>query len=507
MTRSRSPAAHSSARPANGSASTSPKRCAVYTRVSTENGLDQEFNSLDAQREACEAYVASQKHEGWTLASGAYSDGGWSGGSLDRPDLKRLMADVAARRLDVIVVYKVDRLTRSLADFAKLVELFDAHGVSVVSVTQAFNTTTSMGRLTLNVLLSFAQFEREVTAERIRDKVAASRRKGLRTGGTTPLGYVVVDKKLVPQPEEAAAIRAIYEGYLAEGSLGRLIAHLDAKGIVTKRTPLKDGRIRGGLRFGKGPLTHILTNPLYIGEVTHKGQRFPGEHPAIIERDLFDRVQAQLKVDAGAHRRRRITLAEEFLLAGRIEDDRGNAMTPTRARKGGAHYRYYVSQALMQGRAHEAGTIARVSAVNVERVVMEEALKGAGHGSEQADVAAPAIQRVVVERDQLCVWLEAPNSAATNPLVIPFQPVVHRPHRSIHAGQETSTVDLSPASAKRFLFEVATGRAWLNDLVTGKAASTAAIAEREGCSERRVRMMLERAFTAPSSVRYALAQR
>lgn len=522
--RTRRPAPAHRSRPSQAQGLATGKRCAVYARVSTEAGLDQEFNSLDAQREACEAYILSQRHEGWTLEPNAYADGGWSGGSLDRPDLKRLMADIQAGRLDVIVVYKVDRLTRSLADFAKLVDLFDAHGVSFVSVTQAFNTTTSMGRLTLNVLLSFAQFEREVTAERIRDKVAASRAKGLRTGGATPLGYVVKDKKLVPDEAEAATVRLIYECYLAEGSLGKLIAHLDAKGIVTKRTLLKDGRIRGGLRFSKGPLVHVLTNRTYVGEVPHKGRSFPGEHPAIVGRDLFDAVQAKLKADASAHRRRRIVLRDLFPLAGRIVDDRGNAMTPVRARKGGAHYRYYVSHALMQGRAHEAGSMARVSALAVERAVMQAI--GAKEGNETGECVAcdckgiaasesgseahdeitgclAAVQAVVVERGRLRVRLASPQEPAAT-VVIPFVPDARRPRRSIiHPTSNDPDATRSPAAARRFLCAVATGRAWLDELISGKVTSTAAIAEREGCSERRVRMMLDLAFTAPEQVRRA----
>ena len=265
---------------ANGVTTAKVLRCAVYTRKSTEYGLEQEFNSLDNQREAGEAFVKSQAHEGWRLCPEPYDDGGLSGGTLERPALKRLLAEVEAGRVDVVVVYKVDRLTRSLADFAKLVELFDRHGASFVSVTQAFNTTTSMGRLTLNVLLSFAQFEREVTGERIRDKIAASRRKGLRTGGPVPLGYRVENKKLVPDPVEAETVRMIFARYLGLGSLTALIAELDRTGTVTKVSPRRDGSVRGGIRFGKGGLAALLKNRCYVGEVVHKGRHFPGEHRA-----------------------------------------------------------------------------------------------------------------------------------------------------------------------------------------------------------------------------------
>jgi DNA invertase Pin-like site-specific DNA recombinase len=266
-------------------------RCGIYTRVSTDNGLDQEFNSLDAQYEASSAYIKSQAHAGWVQVKTRYDDGGFSGGSTDRPALQRLLEDIRARKIDVIVVYKVDRLTRSLADFAKLVELFDAHRVSFVSVTQQFNTTTSMGRLTLNVLLSFAQFEREVTSERIRDKVAASKKKGMWVGGPLPLGYVMKDGKVAVVPEEAERVRHIFSRYLELGSVRALMRDLKDRNIVSRRRVLKTGAIRGGVPFGCGALFHLLRNRFYIGEVNYKGQIYPGEQPPILDRDLFDQVQ------------------------------------------------------------------------------------------------------------------------------------------------------------------------------------------------------------------------
>src|SRR6187455_1529110 len=256
-----------------------PIRCAIYTRVSTDAGLDQEFNSLDAQYDASQAYIRSQAHAGWSLVKGRYDDGGFSGGSTDRPALQRLLADVVARRIHIIVVYKVDRLTCSLADFAKLVELFDAHGVSFVSVTQQFNTTTSMGRLTLNVLLSFAQFEREVISERIRDKVAASKRKGLWVGGMVPLGYELKDGKLLIVEQEAELVRTIFRRYLKLASLNLLMADLRTRGIVTKVRTLKTGETMGGIPFTRGPLFYILRNRFYIGEVVYKGEICPGPQP------------------------------------------------------------------------------------------------------------------------------------------------------------------------------------------------------------------------------------
>ena len=259
-----------------------PQRCAIYTRKSTEHNLDLEFNSLDAQREACEAYIKSQAHEGWRLIPDHYDDGGLSGASLDRPALQNLLADVRAGKITVVVVYKVDRLTRSLADFAKLVELFDQYGMSFVSITQSFNTTSSMGRLTLNVLLSFAQFEREVIGERVRDKIAASKRKGLWVGGPVPLGYRCLDKKLEIVPEEAETVRTIFSLYLELGSMGALIAELDRRGIRTKVNGRRDGRQSGGIRFGVGPLAHLLKNRFYIGEVAYRGEVHRGEHEPIL---------------------------------------------------------------------------------------------------------------------------------------------------------------------------------------------------------------------------------
>ena len=271
------------------------QRCAIYTRVSTDQGLEQDFNSLDAQREASEAYIKSQSHEGWRLIRDRYDDGGFSGGSMDRPALQKLLADVEARRIDVIVVYKVDRLTRSLADFAKLVGIFDEHEVSFVSVTQSFNTTTSMGRLTLNVLLSFAQFEREVTGERIRDKIAASKKKGMWMGGVVPLGYRVEDRALHIVDDHAAIVRSLFRRYLEAGSVVYLKQPLDAEGL---RIPIRvdgAGRSTGGGLFSRGHIYKILTNPIYVGRITHKGQVHEGQHPPIVTQDLWDQVQQSLR--------------------------------------------------------------------------------------------------------------------------------------------------------------------------------------------------------------------
>jgi site-specific DNA recombinase len=312
-------------------------RCAIYTRVSTESGLDQDFNSLDAQYDAAQAYIRSQAHAGWTLVRTRYDDGGFSGGSTDRPALQQLLADIRAHRINVIVVYKVDRLTRSLADFAKLVELFDAHGVSFVSVTQQFNTTTSMGRLTLNVLLSFAQFEREVTSERIRDKIGASKRKGLWVGGVVPLGYQAKDRKITVVADEAKTVRHIFRRYLDLGSLNRLLADLRRTGVKTKLRPLSNGRTIGGIPFTRGSLAALLRNRFYIGEVSYKGEIFPAEQPAILDRALFEAVQTKLDQQRTNHAKAR--QKSQSLLTSRIFDARGNRMTPSHVVKNGVRYR------------------------------------------------------------------------------------------------------------------------------------------------------------------------
>jgi site-specific DNA recombinase len=335
-------------------------RCAVYTRKSTEEGLEMEFNSLDAQREACEAYIASQKAEGWLLVPDRYDDGGYSGANLERPALKRLMDHIEARRVDVVVVYKIDRLSRSLMDFAKLVEVFDRNAVTFVSVTQSFNTTNSMGRLTLNILLSFAQFERELTGERIRDKFAASRKKGMWMGGWAPLGYNIRDRKLVINAAEAAHVRFIFERFARLGSVTKLIPILAAEGIKAK----------SGKPVEKGYLYRIISNPVYVGEAVHKGTSYPGEHKAIIDRPLWERVQEILKVSPrkrAAHSRARTPA----LLKGLIFGPSGTAMTPSHTRRNGKLYRYYVAMDVLK-RGAEPGPVSRIAAGDVERAVVDQ---------------------------------------------------------------------------------------------------------------------------------------
>lgn len=318
-------------------------RCAVYTRKSTEDGLEQEFNSLDAQYEACAAYAVSQRHEGWVVIPDRYDDGGFSGGNVQRPGMQRLLADVAAGKVDIILVYKIDRLTRSLADFAKIVDVLDRAGASFVSITQSFNTTTSMGRLTLNMLLSFAQFEREVTGERIRDKIAASKRKGMWMGGTVPLGYDVVDRKLVANPVQADLVRHIYSRYLELGSVVALAEELNAQGHRTKVQIRTSGPHRGGCIFRRGTLYHLLSNPIYLGKMVHKGEIFDGEHQAIIPVDLWNAAQDKLKVNASGTSRR-LRSEQPSLLVGLVFDAEDRAMTPSHATKPGKRYRYYVTR-------------------------------------------------------------------------------------------------------------------------------------------------------------------
>lgn len=321
-----------------------PVRCAIYTRKSTEEGLEQEFNSLDAQYEACASYVASQRHEGWTLVKDRYDDGGFSGGTLERPGLRRLLADVAAGKVQVIVLYKIDRLTRSLSDFSRIVEVLEQAGASFVSVTQSFNTTTSMGRLMLNVLLSFAQFEREVTGERIRDKIAASKKKGMWMGGPVPLGYEVKDRKLVINEKEAAIVRHIFSRYAELGSGQLLLNELREQGVRTKRRVYTNGTVRGDVPFTRGSLFHLLANRIYRGDMVHKGKAWPGEHDAIIDDDLWERVHlgiAENRVD----RKLRCNAAETSLLAGVIFDGLGRKMSPSHTARKGKRYRYYITHA------------------------------------------------------------------------------------------------------------------------------------------------------------------
>lgn len=345
-------------------------RCAIYTRKSTEEGLDQDFNSLDAQREACAAFIQSQKHEGWTELPARYDDGGYSGGTMERPALQRLLTDIEAGRIDVVVVYKVDRLTRALSDFAKLVDVFARRDVSFVSITQQFNTTTSMGRLTLNILLSFAQFERELIGERVRDKFAASRKKGMWMGGTVPLGYDVKDRKLVINDSEARVVVDVFRRYLRLKSVRALAEELAAAGIRSKRRCHPDGTEYGNQRFSRGALYLMLQNRTYRGEATHKGNAYPGEHSAIVDKPLWDAVQALL-ADNRITRASGANTKQPSLLTGMIFDEAGERLTPSWSAKKGTRYRYYVSTSLLTGHGTTRSGRRRVPAGNLESAVID----------------------------------------------------------------------------------------------------------------------------------------
>jgi site-specific DNA recombinase len=392
-------------------------RCAIYTRKSTEEGLEQAFNSLDAQREACEAYILSQKHEGWTTLPHPYDDGGFSGGSMDRPGLSQLLADVAAGKIDVVVVYKVDRLTRALADFARIVAIFDAAGVSFVSVTQAFNTTTSMGRLTLNVLLSFAQFEREVTAERVRDKIAASKAKGMWMGGVVPIGYRAEARSLQPVPDEAALVQRIFTRYLALGSVQRLKAELDGAGIRTPQRLHRSGRSSGRAAFSRGRLYNLLANPLFVGRIRHRDQVHGGQHPPIIDEALWQAVQDRLASNRQS-RSMRGTAERPSPLAGRLFDPDGRKMRPSHARKNGRRYRYYVSTDLVVGSVAACATGWRIPARELEAAVgraVAARLREPGLLSEvlRLSSSAPdASSRLIGRISEFADRLDAPASAA-----------------------------------------------------------------------------------------------
>ena len=508
------------------SPSVKPVRCAIYTRVSTEHGLDQEFNSLDAQYDAASAYIKSQAHAGWTLIRSRYDDGGYSGGSTDRPDLQRLLNDIRARKLDVIVVYKVDRLTRSLADFAKLVELFDAHGVSFVSVTQQFNTTTSMGRLTLNVLLSFAQFEREVTSERIRDKIAASKRKGLWVGGPLPLGYHMKDDKVAVVEDEAERVRLIYRRYLELSGVNALVRDLRERDIRTKARLLATGATRGGVPFGRGSLFYLLRNRSYIGEVKYKDEILPGEQPAIMDRALFDAVQQKL-TDQWTHRTT-VRNASDHLLTGLLFDDAGHRMVPTHATKAGIRYRYYVSLPHLHGESKTAalGSLSRVRASDVEDLIVRslDAHPVAQKERPTSDTANSGdrqrlleqVARIEVHDDRLVVRLMAPEAEQAtdagdgHSLSIPWQRAPSRKSRQILLPHGIPKSVVRPTRIERrarLVSAIARGRRWLDEIVSGSVTDIAQIAARQKCSVRQVNMTISLAFLAPELVRAAVEGR
>jgi site-specific DNA recombinase len=489
-----------------------PLRCAIYTRVSTDSGLEQEFNSLDAQREAAEAYIKSQAHEGWRLIRQGYDDGGYSGGTLERPALKQLLQDVRDKTVDIIVVYKVDRLTRSLADFAKLVELFDQNSASFVSVTQSFNTTTSMGRLTLNVLLSFAQFEREVTAERIRDKIAASKKKGIWMGGIPPLGYRVQDRKLLIDPVEAKTVKMIFERYLELGSTLPLLEELGRAGVRTRKRTLSNGKSVGGIPFTRGPLHHLLGNRTYIGELNHRKASYPGEHEAVVDRETFEAVQAQSKRNVQTFRNTRT--ASEALLMGKLFDDRGNLMTPTHSSKNGVRYRYYTCRLLIEGRRSEAGKITTVSAVAIERAVVAalrsservSAETNSSSSLQDGELIKGCLARVMIHTGRLQIFMNSGEEPAH--IEVPWTRPASRPKREILLPHVDTRRDGRPIKTEiraSVVKAVSQGRRWLNELISDPKLTIDALAEREDRSKRSVNMLLSLNFLAPEIVRALIA--
>jgi DNA invertase Pin-like site-specific DNA recombinase len=455
-----------------------------------------------------------------------YDDGGYSGGSTDRPDLQRLLDDIRTRKIDVIVVYKVDRLTRSLADFAKLVELFDAHGVSFVSVTQQFNTTTSMGRLTLNVLLSFAQFEREVTSERIRDKIAASKRKGIWVGGTLPFGYKMKEGKIAVVEEEAELVRLIFRRYLELGSVNELLRDLRERNIRTKIRQLSTGAMRGGIPFGRGALYYVLSNRFYIGEVKYKDEILPGEQPPIMERALFEAVR-QKSLAQWSHRTV-VRNKSDHLLTGLLFDDAGHRMIPTHATKAGVRYRYYVSTPFLHGEAKtaSAGSVSRVPAADIEDTVVKSLKKHLATKRDGATSCAvhlgdrealtKLVAGIVVHRDQLVIRLksdnadEASDSPDDQPLTIPWQKPPSKKSRQILLPHNASRSDARPEQFERrarLVSAIARGRRWLDDVVLGRVTTISELCAREKCSTRQVNMTISLAFLAPNLVKAAVEGR
>ncbi len=509
-------------------------RCAIYTRKSSEEGLEQDFNSLDAQREACAAYVASQKAEGWTLVKSRYDDGGLSGGTLERPGLERLLTDIDARKVDLVVVYKVDRLTRSLADFAKLVERFDAAGASFVSVTQQFNTATSMGRLTLNVLLSFAQFEREVTAERIRDKIAASKKKGLWMGGLVPLGYDARDRSLVINETEAETVRTLFQLYLDLGCVRRVKEEADRQDLLSKHRQFESGKNYGGMPFTRGRIYHLLSNPVYVGQIRHKEQTYPGQHPAIIDRETFDAVQLSLTARAG-RMRAQSSPAASSPLAGKFIDETGDRLTPSHAVRRGKRHRYYVSRRLIADSGEPDLSGWRLPAAALERAVAKlivDALDSSTAAQGLITGAAPeALRKLPSAVKSLATVLGGPDRSPTlkalvdsgriepGRLSVTLAPAAIAERLGVPTGQinpdalsldgaftlrrrgvEAKLVlgDTTPGVDWTLLKAFAVGWTWFEEIKAG--ATMQAIANREGISQRRVAALVDLAFLAPDIV-------
>jgi site-specific DNA recombinase len=443
-------------------------RCAIYTRKSSEEGLEQDFNSLDAQREACEAYIASQKHEGWTALSELYDDGGFSGGTMERPAFRRLLTDVSEGRIDVVVVYKVDRLTRSLSDFAKIVEVFDKRKVSFVSVTQQFNTTSSMGRLTLNILLSFAQFEREVTGERIRDKIAASKKKGMWMGGFPSLGYDVRDRKLIVNEAEANTVQHIFRRYTELKSVRLLKADLDTQGIVSKARRAADGTRFGEKPLARGALYLMLQNRIYRGEIVHKGKSHPGEHKAIIDDRLWSEVQSILQENR-TDRVLGMSERQVGLLSGILFDARGERMTPTYSMKNGARYRYYVSRSLMTGAAKDSGQ--RIPASELEALVRRRIHDWLTDRPAMLDVAQNHTSDAELQKRLIVGW-ERAVASWPDLRVDEIRAFVVAVVSRIQAHADRVEIALDPIKALRLLTQIGGDNSIIADVSTGADGPT-----------------------------------
>ncbi|GAC1419065.1 MAG: hypothetical protein NVSMB62_11400 [Acidobacteriaceae bacterium] len=519
--------------------------CAIYTRKSSEEGLEQSFNSLQAQREACEAYILSQRHEGWEVIKDLYDDGGFSGGNMTRPALTRLLEDIARKVVDTVVVYKVDRLTRSLTDFARIVDQFDKQGVSFVSVTQQFNTTTSMGRLTLNVLLSFAQFEREVTGERIRDKVAASKRKGMWMGGVLPIGYDLRDRQVIVNPGEAEQVQQIYRKYLELQCVSKLRKHLEDTGVRSKLRTSTTGRISGGAIYSRGALYGLLQSRFYRGEITHKGASYPGQHQAIIDQELWERVQMQFKANMQAPRRRART-SSNSLLTGLLYDAQGNRFTPSHAIKKSKRYRYYVSEAVISKPSRKSEGPTRLPAEEIEQAViaqiqgflqspqrMQDALCGADSSPEEIQRAAEVaqkwatataddvrgllpslLQRVVLQKDAVELHLqtrairEGLDSADTRAregvrtdspdgLTVASAPAAFMKCKGEVRLVLSPDAGLSRQPVPSLVKAVARAHQWLDTILRGELPNQSAIAQQSGVHKRYVGRVMQLAFLAP----------
>lgn len=510
-------------------------RCAIYTRKSSEEGLEQGFNSLDAQREACEAFIASQQHEGWKLVPNFYDDGGYSGGNMDRPALKQLLQDIDQKKVNIVVVYKVDRLTRSLADFAKIVEQFDAKGISFVSVTQQFNTTSSMGRLTLNVLLSFAQFEREVTGERIRDKIAASKSKGMWMGGTPHMGYVAHERTLKIDEEAATLVRYIYKRYLALGSVRLLKQDLDKQGITTPQRFASTNRQFGGRPFSRGHLYKVLSNPVYIGKITHHEKTYDGQHPSIVDLRTWDDVQNLMKSNHQGERKRKSAPSASLLL-GLVEDDAGHRLVPSHSQKQSKRYRYYISESLNKTSRGDQPDGIRIPAPELESLVINQLtdwlrnesavlkiLNPKGNqvqlisatikqyqellnqdGKERYEFIHQLIKKVVILREAIQITI-SPNALfedlhhPVELITIETQAKIERCGMAMRLMVGNKTALQMPDQV--LIDSIRKAQDWLEKITSGKMASASEIAKQEGMTSNAITRLIYRAFLAPDIVR------